>query len=170
MGSKEDDFKLMQLKPEEVKFTKNNSITFKLHVSPTSADSTTFELMLLILDGSEGVRPAVTFCKVIGTVFRGMNANNADKKDGIVSCVLKGNAKLAYDRGVEDHLNVRWELAKQAAKDAIIAANGDAAAQQAAYNNTARPAKNDDDIQAGVNAVGVYMCPYKALPCIKHWL
>ena len=170
MSFKADDFQLMKFVPEVRKYTRNNSITFKLRVSPTSADSATLEQSMFILDGSEGVREAVSFRKEIGKVFVGMHANNAAKKDGLVQRVLKGNAMQAYNGGVESHLQARWTVQKEAAKQQSANNGGDAAAQLTAYNGVAKPDKNDDDVQSGIDAMVIYMCPYKALPRIRRWL
>ncbi len=162
--------KLLELIPAPTKFTKSNSITFKLRVSPSSDKSPTFEVTLLILDGSEGIREAVTFRKVIASILTGMHATNADKKDGIVRQVLKGNAKQAYEQGIESNIVSRWLVLKREAKEASAQAGETADEQQTAYDEVDKPEKNDDDVQNGVDNVVIYMSPYKALPRIKRWL
>ena len=160
----------MKLVPDEQKFTKNNSITFKLRVAPTQANSATYELTVPILDGSEGVRPAVIFRKVISTVFNGMNADNAAKKDGMVKRILKGNALQAYEGALRKHVLERWAQLKELAKHTSADNGEDEAAQKLAMDAVQKPDINEDGVQKGIDAVVIYMCPYKALPRIKRWL
>jgi DTW domain-containing protein YfiP len=52
---------ILPLIPKPVKFTKENSVTFKLRTNPTENGSPTYEKAILVLDGSESVRDAIAW-------------------------------------------------------------------------------------------------------------
>ena len=161
---------ILSLVPTETKLHKNNSVVFKLRVTPASPDSPTYELTVPIVSGSEGTRAAVNFRRGVKTILTGMNATNADSQHAIIQRMLKDNALQAYLANAEKSQSEHHLALRERARANAIANGQDAAAQQAAWDAVNLPNLCTDDITYGINAVVQYMVPYKVLPRVKRWM
>ena len=63
---------VLSLVPEKITLTKENSITLKLRSIPTDANSTKYEYVARILNGTEGCRPALQFSKDLDAIWAGL--------------------------------------------------------------------------------------------------
>jgi len=171
--SKKSDDVILPLKLEkERKLSKDQMVTFKLRTDPTQATSTTFELSVPFIDGSEGPRAAILAQKHLTRVITGMNITTAQGCRAMVHTIYRGEAKAAYDRQVNTQNEIEWELARETARQQHVAANpGATDAQIAAVGQAVgRPDISDACHTQGMSAIVKYMCPYKVLERVKRQL
>ena len=91
---------VLSLVPEKITLTKENSITLKLRSIPTDANSTKYEYVARILNGTEGCRPALQFSKDLDAIWSGLNLradHDGAGMDGIGRRLLTGAAFTRWE-------------------------------------------------------------------------
>jgi hypothetical protein len=170
-GGKRKELPPLPLKPEEV--TEDNELKlteFKLRTNPTQADSPTYSFTIVKLDGSKSLRQALTFYHSVGKVTHGLNITTAINKLTIIRELMSGQALQQFNDGYNRCLNAQYQIDKDTARAASIAAGGDAAAQQLAVDAIAPPGPHDNWIFEGLRQVIIYITPHKALTKQKRWM
>ena len=88
---------LLPFVPEPVKLMRENSITYKLRVTPTDPDSPIYEKAILVLSGNEPVREVLQWLNSILETTKGLNATTVNEVDAIIRRTVKGTALTAYE-------------------------------------------------------------------------
>ena len=156
--------------PKEYKST--DTVTYTLRTEPANDRSPSYKFTMPKLDGASSVRECIKFATDINKVFHGMHITDPGNKIALMGDLLRGEMLSAFNQNVGTHRAERHLLAKQAARQAVANANppGDAAAQQAAYDNEPAPPPHDTDVVVGVHSIIEYACPPKALQRVKRYL
>ena len=161
----------LQLEKNRV-IPKDQQVIFKLRTDPSSAISPTYQMTMVILNGTEGCRAAIKLVNDLETVCTGLNIQRDEgaTKRTTIHRVLTGQAKTAFDTGYTQRQNLRLILARDAARQAgPIGAETDAAFA-ARIRAIQMPAADASSFAAGINELINFMSPYKALIRVKRQL
>ena len=170
VSQKRSSTMILPLVPEKVKYKKEQMMSFRLRTSPADADSTTYDMYVPYVTGTEDLRACLTFIQNINKVCVGMNVTTPPAKDQMTICALKDTALTAYQGGINLLRQDRHTAARTVAYEASIA-NGDTLAEARAASNAVDLGDyiNTDWI-GGLNALIDYMAPYKVLQRVKTQL
>ena len=102
----------LQLEKNRV-IPKDQQVIFKLRTDPASAISPTYQMTMVILNGTEGCRAAIKLITDLETVCTGLNIPRTDgaTKRTTIHRVLTGQAKTAFDTGFAQRQNIRLIVA-----------------------------------------------------------
>ena len=166
-----EDTAILPLEPKKVKYAKDKLLSFKLRTIPADADSPTYEMQMPINTGSETPRETIEWMKNLNKVFRGMNAAaDAVQQDNLVRRTITDAAETAYNTAYMESRQTTFTAAREAALQASITNGDNVAAQQAAVAAVNQPDPTTLDVTAGVQAVMIYVTPYKGLQRQKRYM
>jgi hypothetical protein len=112
-----DTASLLPFVPEPLKLTRENSITYKLRVTPSDKDSPIYEKSILVLSGNEPVREVLQWFSSLLEIIPGLNASTVAEVDTIVRRTIKNTALTAYELKHQELLLKAKEQAKIAAEN-----------------------------------------------------
>ena len=110
----------LQLEKNRV-IPKDQQVIFKLRTDPAVATSPTYQMTMVILNGTEGCRAAIKLITDLETVCTGLNiprTEGATKRTTIHRVLTGQAAKTAFDTGYTQRQNLRLILARDAARQA----------------------------------------------------
>jgi hypothetical protein len=176
-----DTASLLPFVPEPLKLTRENSITYKLRVTPSDKDSPIYEKSILVLSGNEPVREVLQWFSSLLEIIPGLNASTVAEVDTIVRRTIKNTALTAYELKHQELLNKAKEQAKIAAENHNSTTGGGTVAApltlgHADYQDPEEAAKavtqltNVAQIIECYRAVVTYMCPKKLVARVKRTL
>ena len=105
---------------KEQKLSKDQSITYKLRTTPSSATSPTYEVTVPYLLGDESVRQVLEWSTQMNAVMEGTATTTPDGKYQLYTRTLKGEARAYYVHGWNTQHEANWEVAREADKFAEI--------------------------------------------------
>ena len=172
---------LLPFVPEPVKMTRENSITYKLRVTPTDPDSPVYEKAILVLSGNEPVREVLQWLNSILETTKGLNATTVDEVDAIIRRTVKGTALTAYELKHKELLAVCKEQARQlaitnnttqhgATVNAPLISGDPHFIDPVEAANATIQLQSIDNIVTCYQAVVIYMCPKKLVSRVKRAL
>lgn len=172
---------LLPFVPEPVKMTRDNSITYKLRVTPSDKDSPVYEKSILVISGNEPVRSVLQWFSSILEIVTGLNATTPQEVDSIVRRTIKDTALTAYELKHKELLAAAKNVARMAAETHNKSQHGgtpDAPLQplDANYQNPDDAAdaitqlNTVKDIITCYRAVVTYVCPKKIVARVKRAL
>ena len=150
----------LQLEKNHV-IPKDQQVIFKLRTDPAVATSPTYQMTMVILNGTEGCRAAIKLVTDLETVCTGLNIPRTEgaTKRTTIHCILTGQAKTALDTGYNQRQNLRLILARDAARQAgPIGAKTDAAFNAHIWA-IAMPVADATSYAAGSNELINFMSP-----------
>jgi hypothetical protein len=167
--------------PEPIKMTRENSINYKLRVTPADKDSPVYEKSILVLSGDEPVRSVLQWFDSILEIVTGLNASSPEEVDNIVRRTIRNTALTAYDLKHKELLAIAKNNARMAAEthnktqhggtDAAPLVLGDAHYQDPqAASNAVKNLTSVADIITCYREVVTYMCPKKLVSRVKRAL
>ena len=165
---------LLDEEPDEEDKTKIRS--FKLLTQPTQADSPKFSLSVVVLDENATIRAALKWRIAIGKILTGLNLTTGAAKHPVIQELATGAPLQSYNTGVQANRALRHVALQTQAVQAQGPQNGGednatyAARLETARNGVPLPDLNNDDINTGLNAVMIEICPYKALEKQKRFM
>ena len=160
---------LLSLVPDdELPITKENSVSFSISTNPGTAGAPEVKTMIRVLDGSEAIRPLLTWRAHVYRILTGLNIQNMANKHATVEMMMKGAPLAAYKTRKGFLAHGARLIARQTAIDA---AADPAAARTAAAAVDAQPEHDfyiDAHIDACIDYVIKEQVPKKALAKIKR--
>ena len=155
---------ILPLELEEIDKNKRKFVSHQLRTSPAEANSPTYKLSTLVLDGSETVREIIMHTISINKVLTGLNVTTIADKITVTKTLLGGNALTQFNQAVERVVTARMQVRVMAAPD-------DAAAQ-AIHDAGWDHADNYEDAQFTRYVQGMVekLIPSRALAKVKRHL
>ena len=150
--------------------------SFKLLTNPTQADSPKFSLSITVLDENASVRAAIKWRTAINKILTGLNLTTGNAKHPVIQELATGAPLQSYNTGTNANRAARHVAmqvqAVQAAGNQNPGETNDAYAArlEAARSGVNLPDFNHSDIESGLNAVMLEICPYKALEKQKRFM
>ena len=151
------------------KVTKANSLSFEAKVSPTEADSSTYKLVIRILDGSESIRQLIRWRDDIFKVMNGLNATTVKKSRPLITTLMRSGCQATFNKHVADLAKYRYGVALNAAirSDRIRNDNLNTDRDQVVANGQDHYLE-DSDMETSVNRLLTSLLPRQVLAKVKR--
>ena len=156
--------------PTAWKYTKANSVTFKLRLNPGDNESTTLEKALPILKGTEDFSTVVYLRRELPSVFTGMNCTTGNAMDVITRQVVREQALTHYETFLIAMKEDAFSEAKLAEAERREGLGEDEATIRAALDAMVAPEVTPEQVIASLDEMVSKLAPYKAFPRMKRWL
>ena len=190
MTEKQTDYsELLPLEVAQITYAKDRMSTFKLPSDPAEAASIKYDFTMNHVEGDESLREVLNFRRNAIKLRIGLNkvtdhGNNqeahAASMIAIVSRMLHGSAKAAFEMGVAEQQRESW---MEARVDLVVTLrNAENAAGRGAPNAAAEQAAADGAgaqldfpprfvyLEAGLNGIITVLAPFNALARVKRFM
>lgn len=112
---------VLPLELEDIDKEKRTYVSHSLRTLPTQADSPTYKMYTLVLDGTETVREIIGHPKNIKKVLTGLNVTTIANKLTLTRTLLKGNALTQFNASVQKKATSVWQNRAMAEADDAVA-------------------------------------------------
>ena len=155
---------ILPLVLEEIDKETRTYVSHSLRTIPADADSPTYKMQTLVMEGTETVREIIGHPANIRKVLTGLNVDAIANKLTITRTLLKGNALTQFNASVEKVVNRYFE------RRVLDAANDVAAAAIHARGWDHADNYRNDDFDRYLQGMIVNLVPAKSLAKVKRHL
>jgi len=110
---------VLTLDPPKKEYSRDEVATFELYTDPADNTSPKYKVSIPYFDGSGSLHDCIQSRINIKRIWTGLALGTGTAKNAIAVQLLKGVARDSYETGRNNHRDVRHELAKVAARDAV---------------------------------------------------
>ena len=152
---------------DEYKLSKDNSTSWELRTVPTNANSTTYKVLVRILEGNETPRQICRWHKDVIKICLGTNATTLEAREPIMEACMRPGPLNIFRATTRAYAETAYHAALEAAEQQDRTA-GDTTASDAVKANGVDHYRNNDHLDVALQEVVTNHMPRKVLAKVKR--
>ena len=152
---------------DEYKLSKDNSTSWELRTVPTNANSTTYKVLVRILEGNETPRQICRWHKDVIKICLGTNATTLEAREPIMEACMRPGPLNVFRATTRAYAETAYHAALEAAEQQDRTA-GDTTASDAVKANGVDHYRHNDHLDVALQEVVTNHMPRKVLAKVKR--